>query len=57
MVDSIFHDFYKNTKYKIQKSEDSVVHSEKQEDAKPDDARGTFGLINDKKAAGRKTWK
>ena len=55
MVDSIFHDFYKNTKYKIQKSEDSVVHSEKQEDAKPDDARGTFGLINDKKAAGRKT--
>ena len=50
MVDSIFHDFYKNTKYKIQKSEDSVVHSEKQEDAKHD-ARGTFGLINDKKAA------
>ena len=56
MVDSIFHDFYKNTKYKIQKSEDGVVHSEKQEDAKHD-ARGTFGLINDKKAAGWKTWK
>ena len=37
--------------HEIQKSEDSVVHSEKQEDAKHD-ARGTFGLINDKKAAG-----
>ena len=44
MVDSIFHDFKR-----IQKSEDSVVHREKQEDAEHD-ARGTFGLIHDMKS-------
>ena len=44
MVDSIFHDFKR-----IQKSEDSVVHPEKQEDAEHD-ARGTFSLIHDMKS-------
>ena len=40
MVDSIFHDLKR-----IEKSDDSVVHRKKQEDAERD-ARGTFGLIH-----------